>query len=151
VTVTSLTTAQQRAVDALVAARRLERVPVDEQRCAAFLDQAETALSDLPNVTRAQNKYNLAYDAAHDLGEALLAAYGYRTRHGPGQHDALGRFLAAVFDTPPENAAAQHYDRMRRDRNRQRYNAHPITSAAATAAAEAATTLFQAGRSRVHG
>jgi hypothetical protein len=32
VTVTSLTTAQQGAVDALVAARRLERVPVDEQR-----------------------------------------------------------------------------------------------------------------------
>ncbi|WP_232806798.1 hypothetical protein [Geodermatophilus chilensis] len=144
-----LTTAQQRAVEALVAARRLERVPVDEQRCAAFLSQAETALSDLPNVTHAQNTYNLAYDAAHDVGEAMLAAYGCRTRHGPGQHDALGRFLAAIFDSPPENAASQHYDRMRRDRNRQRYNAQPITTAAATAAADAATTLFRAGRSRV--
>ena len=51
--VTPLTAAQQRAVDALVATRRLERVPVDEQRCAAFLGQAETALSDLPNVTHA--------------------------------------------------------------------------------------------------
>jgi hypothetical protein len=149
VAVTPLTTAQQRAVDALVAARRLERIPLDEQRCAAFLRQAETALSDLPNVTHAQNRYNLAYDAAHDVGEAMLAAYGYRTRHGPGQHDALGRFLAAVFDTPPENAAAQHYDRMRRDRNRQRYNAQPITTAAATAAADAATILFRGGRARV--
>jgi hypothetical protein len=149
VAVTRLTTAQRRAVDALVAAGRLERVPVDEQRCSAFLGQAETALSDLPNVRHAQNTYNLAYDAAHDVGEAMLAAYGCRTRQGPGQHDTLGRFLVAVFDSPPENRAAQHYDRMRRDRNRQRYRAQPITTAAATAAADAATVLFQAGRIRV--
>ena len=148
--VTPLTTAQQRAVDALVAAHRLERVAVDERRCAAFLEQAETALADLPHVRHAQNSYNLAYDAAHDVGEAMLAAYGCRTAHGPGQHDALGRFLAAVFDTPPENAASRHYDRMRRDRNRQRYNAQPITVAAATAAADAATLLFRAGSARAH-
>lgn len=147
--VTPLTAAQQRAVDALVAARRLERVPVDERRCTLFLDQSGTALDDLPNVTHAQNKYNLAYDAAHDAGEAMLAAYGYRTTHGPGQHDTLGRFLAAIYDTPPENAASQHYDRMRRDRNRQRYHAQPITTAAATAAAHSATILYQAGRARV--
>ncbi len=144
-----LTTAQQRAVDQLLAARRLDQVPVDEQRCAAFLQQAETALADLPNVRHAQNRYNLAYDAAHDVGEAMLAAYGFRTASGAGQHDALGRFLAAVFDTPPENAASRHYDRMRRDRNRQRYDARPITSAAAVAAADAATVLFSAGRARV--
>lgn len=144
-----LTTAQQRAVDELVTARRPDRVPVDEQRCAAFLQQAETALADLSNVRHAQNRYNLAYDAAHDVGEAMLAAYGYRTAPGPGQHDALGRFLAAVFDSPPENAASRHYDRMRRDRNLQRYSARPITSAAAAAAAEAATSLFSAGRARV--
>jgi hypothetical protein len=77
----------------------------------------------------------------------MLAAYGYRTKHGPGQHDALGRSLAAIFDTPPENAASRHYDRMRRDH--QRYNAQPITTAAATAGANAATTLFQACRARV--
>ena len=148
--VTPLSTVQQRSVDVLVVERRLERVPVDERRCAAFLEQADTALADLPNVRHAQNKYNLAYDAAHDVGEAMLSAYGYRTKHGPGQHDSLGRFLAAVFDTPPENAASRHYDRMRRDRNRQRYNAQPITIAAATAAADAATLLYRAGRTRVH-
>jgi len=26
-------------------------------------------------VTRDQNRYNLAYDAAHDIGEAMIAAY----------------------------------------------------------------------------
>ena len=103
--VTPLTTAQQRAVDALVAAHRLERVPVDERRCIAFLEQAETALADLPHVRHAQNRYNLAYDAAHDVGEAMLAAYGCRTAHGSGQQDALGRFRAAGFYTRPENAA----------------------------------------------
>ena len=147
--VTPLTAAQQRAVEALVTARRVESVPADEQRCRSFLDQADTALADLPNVTHAQNKYNLAYDAAHDVGEAMLAAYGYRTRPGPGQHDALGRFLAAIFNTPPENAAARHYDQMRRDRNAQRYHARPITAAAAAAATQAATTLYRAGRARV--
>jgi hypothetical protein len=54
-----------------------------------------------------------------------------------------------VFDTPPENAASRHYDRMRRDRNRQRYNAQPITVAAATAAANAATLLLRAASGRM--
>lgn len=146
--VTVLTSAQQQSVDELVAAHRLERVPADERRCAAFLEQAEAALADVPHVRHVQNKYNLAYDAAHDVGEAMLAAYGFRTAPGPGQHDALGRFLAAVFDTPPENAASQHYDRMRRERNRQRYKAQPVTVAAASAAADAAGVLFRAARDR---
>ena len=99
-----LTAAQQRAVDELVAARRLDHVPVDEQRCAAFLQQAETALADLSNVRHAQNSYNLAYDAAHDVGEAMLAAYGYRTAHGPGQHDALGR-VTSVYSSLRETSS----------------------------------------------
>ena len=74
-TVHPLSHAQQRAVDQLVTQGRIERVPVDEARARAFLDQADTALSDLPNVTRDQNRYNLAYDAAHDIGEAMIAAY----------------------------------------------------------------------------
>lgn len=145
-----LTASQKTAVAALRAARQIERVPADERRCRAFLDQAGVALSDLPNLSRDQNRYNLSYDAAHDIGEAMLATYGYRTRHGPGQHDALGRFLAAIFDTPPENEAAQHFEQMRQDRNRQRYDARPVTKAAADAAANAATILNTAARGRVH-
>jgi len=143
--VTPLTAAQQEAVNVLVLAGRLEQVPVDLQRCASFLTQAAAALGDLPNVQHPQNTYNLAYDAAHDVGEAMLAAYGYRTRQGPGQHEALGRYLAAVFDTPPENAASRHFEQMRRDRNRQRYDARPTTTAAATAASGAAVELHRAG------
>lgn len=146
-----LTPAQRRGLDRLVTQGRIEVMPVDGARARAFLEQADTALSDLPNVTRDQNKYNLAYDAAHDVGEALLAAYGYRTRRGPGQHDALGRFLTTVFDTPPENEASQHVDQMRQDRNAQRYRAHPVTAAAAGMASNVATTLHAAAARRING
>lgn len=146
-----LTDLQQQSIDALVRAARLEPVPVDLQRCASFLSQAAAALGDLPNVRHPQNTYNLAYDAAHDVGEAMLAAYGYRTRRGAGQHDALGRYLPAVFDTPPENAASRHFEQMRRDRNRQRYDARPATTAAAAAAAGAAAELYRAGHARAQG
>lgn len=145
---TPLTRDQQSAVDMLVRTRRIESVPADPRRCQQFLRQAGEALVDVGNVTRTQNRYNLAYDAAHDVGEAMLAAYGYRTRRGPGQHDALGRFLAAILDTPPESAAARHYDQMRQERNQQRYDARPITAAAATAAVQSATALHALGTQR---
>lgn len=85
---TELTPAQQATVDALVVARRLERVPIDANRCTSFLEQARVALADLPNVTHAQNRHNLAYDAAHDVGEAMLAGYGCRARSSASLIDA---------------------------------------------------------------
>jgi hypothetical protein len=116
VAVTPLTTAQQRAVDALVAARRLERVPIDEQRCVAFLGQAETALSDLPNVRHAQNRYNLAYDAAHDVGEAMLAAYGCRKPPPPMRPRCCSE--QHVFESRgPADRAASHAAQNREGRH----------------------------------
>lgn len=146
---TALTPAQQAAVDALMSAGRIRQVPVDEAKAELFLAHAADALADLPNLTKAQNKYDLAYNAAHDTGEAMLAAYGHRTTHGPGQHEALGRYLVAIFDAPPSNAAAGHYDTMRIERNNMRYKARDMSSAAVTAATTAATTLYSAARERV--
>lgn len=145
---TELTPAQRATVDALVVARRLERVPIDANRCMSFLEQARVALADLPNVTHAQNRHNLAYDAAHDVGEAMLAGHGYRTGHGRGQHEALALFMGAIFDTPPENAAAQHVEQMRRERNAQRYHATPHTEASAQVASDAAKILYAVGEQR---
>lgn len=147
--VTPLTPAQRGAVTALVSGKRLQQVPADEGRAESFLGNAADSLADLRNVTRAQNQYNLAYDAAHDAGEAMLAAYGYRTSPELGQHEALGRFLVAIFDAPPENAAGQHYDTMRRERNQMRYRGQSPTVAAATVAENSATVLFAAARARV--
>ncbi len=46
----------------------------------------------LTQLTRVQQATVLA------LAEALLAAYGFRTTNGPGQHEALGRYLRTLFD-----------------------------------------------------
>ena len=144
-----LTPAQQKAVDALVRSGALRAVRPDEKKARAFLAGAESALADVPNVTRTENRYNLAYKAAHDVGEAVLAGYGYKTTYGAGGHVKVGRFLAAIFDTPPPRDAAAHYDVMRLDRNANNYLGKPVTHAAADAAAEAAQTLYDAALARL--
>ena len=93
---TPLTRVQQATVLALVEARRLDVVPADLARATSFLRQAEERLDQLPLLTSVVVRYGIAYDACHDTGEALLAAYGFRTTNGPGQHEALGR-----CSTPP--------------------------------------------------
>jgi hypothetical protein len=95
----------------LVEARRLDVVPADVGRAGSFLRQAEERLDQLPLLTSVVVRYGIAYDACHDTGEALLAAYGFRTTNGPGQHEALGRYLRAVFDKPPADRAAREFDR----------------------------------------
>lgn len=146
--VTPLTPAQQQAVDGLVAAHRIEKVPPDVARASAFLTTAADRLGQVPLLTSVLVKYDLAYDAAHDVGEALLAAYGYRTVNGRGQHEAVGRFLRAVFDTPPGARAARRFDRLRRDRNQSHYNAKPLGAAQAEAAENTARELHDAAVAR---
>jgi hypothetical protein len=147
--VVPLTAVQQRAVDAMVAAGELRRVTPDEVKARAFLSGAEAALADVPNVTRVENTYDLAYKAAHDVGESVLAAYGYRTVFGAGAHEKIGKFLMSVFDTPPPSDAAAHYDVMRVDRNANHYRARPVTRAAAAQAADAAQVLYEAALTRL--
>jgi len=149
VAVVSLTAAQQGSVDAMVAAGQLRRVAPDEGKARAFLRGAEAALVDVPHVTRIENMYDLAYKAAHDAGEAMLSAYGFKTTFGPGAHERIGTFLAAIFDTPPPSNAAAHYEVMRVDRNANHYRARPVTEAAANQAASAAQVLYDAARARV--
>lgn len=116
----------------------------DAHRAAAFMRSARDRLLDVPNVTQPQNQYTLSYDACHDIGEALLAAYGYKTVNGPGQHEALGRFLRGVLDAPPANAAASRFDALRQARNKQHYAAKPVTAADALVAQVTAQELYAA-------
>lgn len=145
---TPLDPAQRQHVSALVAAHRLEEVPADARRAELFLEKARRRLEDLGNLVWAESRYNLAYDAAHDVGEALLAAYGYRTTNGPGQHEALGRFLKAVLTTPPGQSGARRFDQMRRSRNQQRYEAHSVGDADADVASRAARALHDGAAAR---
>ena len=141
---TPLTQAQRRAVDSLVAQGRIAVVPADDDRATTFMHQAADVIADLPHLTRPQNQYNLAYDACHDVGEALMAGYGYRTLSGPGQHEAIGRFLRAIIDSPPGDQDARRFDHLRRARNQQRYDARRVGAAEAALAAQTATGLFHA-------
>lgn len=144
-----LTASQQWAVDELVAARRIEPVVADEEKAAAFLAGAADRLSQLPLLTSVAVRYDVAYDAAHDAGEALLAGHGYRTTNGPGQHEALGRFLRAVLDDPPGDRASRRFDQLRRARNQGRYGARPVGAADAELAEEVATVLHRAVTERL--
>jgi hypothetical protein len=145
---TGLTPVQQLAIDALLASGRLARVPTDLTKAAIFMRQAQDVITDLPHLTKAQNQYNLAYDACHDNGEAVLAAHGYRTLSGPGQHETIGLFLCVVIDKPPGNQDARRFDQLRRSRNRQRYDARPVSEAEAALAVRTAVALLGAALAR---
>lgn len=141
---TPLSDDQQAAIDVLAQAGRLDTVPVDHARATAFLRQANERIGQIPLLTSAAVTYGIAYDAAHDIGEAFLAAYGYRTANGPGQHEALGRYLRAVLDGPPGDRAARQFDRLRRARNQDRYAAKPVGAADAAGAGAVARELHAA-------
>lgn len=138
-----LTTEQSHAVESLVTARRLESVVADPDRASTFLFKARHRLAEVDKLTWAEGRYNFAYDAAHDIGEALLAAYGLRTTNGPGQHEAIGRFLKALMTGPPGQAGARRFDQMRRARNQQRYDAKEVGEADAQMAVKAAASLYR--------
>lgn len=139
---------QLRAVDQLVRSRRLAPVPVDLDRAAVFLSKARHRLEEVHRLQWPEGRFTYAYDAAHDVGEALLAVYGYRTANGPGQHEALGRFLSAVLTTPPGQAGARRFDQMRRARNQQRYDSRTVGEADAEVAVRAARHLYEGAAAR---
>ena len=143
---TPLIPGQQEAIEALVASGRLAPVPVDLARASAFLQQAEHSLADIDSVRVAQNIHSLAYDAGHAIGEALLAAYGYRTTNRVGHHDALVRFLGEVLTDAPGTKAVKHFERMRRARNKLQYEARPPSETDARAASRTATVLVTSAR-----
>lgn len=145
---TPLSASEQVAVDALVRGGRVEQVAADATRAKTFVDRAAAGAESVNHLTHTDIAYNVAYDACHDVGEAVLAAYGYRTRAGNGQHEAVGRFLKVVFTTPPGNRAASNYDHLRRARNKNRYDAAPVGRVQVEHARAAARDLLAAARAR---
>jgi hypothetical protein len=121
---------------------------MDSARATSFMRQAQERISQLTLLNSDAVRYGVAYDAAHDVGEALLAAHGFRTANGPGQHEALGRYLRVVLDKPPADKAAMAFDRLRRVRNQDRYEAKPVGAAATDKAEQVARALFAAAVAR---
>lgn len=140
--VRALTKEQQAAVAALIASGALQVVPPDLAKAERFLDQAAAAVGEVAGLKVASVIYEIAYNAAHDVGEAMLAAYGFRTTSGAGQHVAVGQFLEALFDGPPGHASARRYDQIRSARNGLRYRAQPVGQATADLALDVVRGLM---------
>lgn len=147
-TPSALTREQMVALDELVTARRLSPLPPDKARAASFMVAAAERIGQLEFLTSDSVKLDVAYDAAHDIGEAMLAAYGFRTVNAPGQHQAIGQFLCAVVHGPPGHSAARHFDRLRRIRNSSHYEAGSVSSAEAEFAERIARELYGAAFAR---
>lgn len=116
-----LTLLQEEAVAALVERARLTTSPVDVAKAQRFLVMAEAALEELAHIRTQSVRYDVAYNAAHDIGEGLLAAYGFRTASGPGQHATVGLFLEAICRGTDAETAAQGCDILRNTRNQLRH------------------------------
>ena len=102
---TPLTLIQQGRLDNLVKSGKLHQVPVDYSKAKRFIEQAAQSLMELPSIKTNQLRYDGGYNAAHDVGEALMAAYGFRTANGPGQQISLGEAMTIIFaGTDAKNA-----------------------------------------------
>lgn len=133
---------QQEELAKLISSNRIRRVPLDLAKADRFIVQSRDALSELPSIQNAQLRYDGAYNAAHDVSEALMTAYGYRTANGQGQHVTLGEVLSILFDGTPAKDAAEEYEGMRISRNQMRYIANPIGESTADAAVRCAEELL---------
>jgi hypothetical protein len=149
--VVALNRRQRDGVADLVRGNRIQALVggEDEQRARSFLTNAESAMADIAAVSTVLVRHDLAYAVMHDVGEAMLSAYGCRTVRRDGQHEAVAQFLAAVFDTPPPSEAAAHVDVVRRNRNARYYKAYQPSAAEAQVAAEYAQILLEAAQQRL--
>lgn len=138
-----LTATQQAKLNNLVHSSRIRRVPIDLAKTERFIEQSRAALAELPSIRNNQLRYDGGYNAAHDVGEALMAAYGYRTENGPGQHITLGEVFLILFDGTPAQDAAEDYEHLRIARNQLRYVANPLGKVQADATVSCAETLLR--------
>lgn len=141
-----LTLVQEEAVAALVERARLTTSPVDVAKAQRFLVMAEAALEELAHIRTQSVRFDVAYNLAHDIGEGLLAAYGFRTASGPGQHATVGLFLEAICRGTDAETAAQGCDILRNTRNQLRYGAKQIGTAESSFAIKTATALLAQAR-----
>lgn len=123
-TLQTLNAGQLAGIEALVLASSIESVAADHERAAAFVRKARIKCADVNNAQHHENRFDLGYGACHDIGEALLSAYGYRTRSGSGQHVTVGRFMALVLDQPPGSLAVKRYDPPETRRTTERSRSH---------------------------
>jgi hypothetical protein len=108
----------------LLLERRLERVAADRDEAKALLEHAQSHLRSATKILGddVPGAYQLAYDAARKAVAAHMAANGYRARSDrPGAHAAVVVYAEEALDGEAREESLQHFDRMRRVRNRLEY------------------------------
>ncbi len=141
-----LSASQIAELSSVVKAKRLTRVPIDINKAQLFLNLAIETMSELSHIKASSVRYDTAYNIAHNVGEALLAAYGYRTTSGPGQHMAVGEFLEIAFFGGPIQSASSDFNALREGRNALHYQGKPIGKSTADFACATAQTLLNGVR-----
>lgn len=108
-------------IDALLAARRLDRVSASRDLADLLLAQAETHLASALKlqIDDVPGSFQLAYDAARKALAAVLANQGLRAK-GAGAHVTLYDAVRAQLH-PPLGPILDQFDWMRRLRNSTEY------------------------------
>ena len=136
-----LSDAQRQRILDLISSGRLREVPQDRQRAAACRAHARDGLEAAAHIPTPHVAFDVAYNAAHDAGEALMAALGMRPGRGDGGHATVGSVLAIMAEGSPFARSARAYDALRQTRNRVRYDAGHVGSAQANHAREVTAEL----------
>lgn len=112
----------QAEINALIAAKEIERVQPDRDGAQAFLDAAARHLTSALALAEPdpEGGYSMAYDAARKSLVALLLTQGLRptTRGG---HIAIEQAINAQFTKPPPRDAFRPFRRIRQTRHQGEY------------------------------
>lgn len=140
-----LNAAQRQQLSVLTSSGRLREVPRDGERAAVFLAHAREGLDASALIPTPHVAFDVAYNAAHDSGEALMAALGIRPGRGDGAHATVGSVLAIMAEGTSFAKSARAYVSLRQARNRVRYDAGHVGEAQAHHARQVAADLVAFG------
>ena len=137
-----LNDAQRRELSDLISTGRLREAPQDRERADVFLAHAREGIDASAQIPTPHVAFDVAYNAAHDSGESLMAALGVRPGRGDGAHATVGSVLVMMAEDSSFASSARAYDALRQTRNRVRYDASHVGEAQAHHARQVATDLL---------
>jgi hypothetical protein len=139
-------------VEALVKEGRIERVEADRAAAIDKLEEARRHLDSASVILESdpQGTYALLYDAARKAIDAHMLAAGYRvSKRRLGGHEATARYATSVLGSGPHGEHVQHFDRMRRNRNRSEYGMWQVGRSKLEADLDHARGILQAVREQL--
>lgn len=135
------------AVNRLLTARRLERVPADAASARLRLARADEKLEAARKIAAIDLDiaYVSMYDAARIAVTAHMLSNGLRARAVARAHEAVGDYAEAMVGTP----SASEFHRMRRRRNKSEYDDMAVGRADLDAGLAHAEAILDAVRTAV--